>query len=73
MNMVITNRDLLRKYKELKEHLLNGDVDEIVVPQKGNIILKITLQKEKTPFEKMMERILEKPCKNLKRPEEDII
>lgn len=72
MNIIINNRDLLRRYRELKDKLINGEIDEISVPQKNQFIIKISLEKDQTPFEKMLSKIKKEPLK-LKRPEEDII
>lgn len=73
MNMQITNRELLRNYRNLKEKLLNGEVDSIVVPQGSGIVVKLTIEKNQTPFERMTKMILANPFKNIKRTEEDII
>lgn len=73
MTVTITNRELLRNYKDLKERLINGEIEEVVIPQKLGVIVKIVVEKEKTSFEKLLEKISAKPLKNLKRPEEDII
>lgn len=73
MKVTITNRELLRNYKNLKERLMNGEIQEVVIPQKTGVTIKIIAQKEMTSFERMTQKILAKPFKDLKRPEEDII
>ena len=73
MNMQITNRELLRNYRNLKEKLLNGDIDSIIIPQSSGVIVKLTIEKNQTPFERMTKIILANPFKNIKRPKEDII
>lgn len=73
MNLTVTNRDLLRRYKELKNKLMNGEIKQIIVPQSGNVVIKLSVEKEKTPTEEFLEMIKKHPIKNVKRPEEDII
>lgn len=70
--MVVTNRELLRNYREIKEKLLNGDVKEVVIPQKGSVKLKISVEKQKTPYQQLRELIRKHPI-HITRPEEDII
>lgn len=71
--MVVTNRELLREYKILKEKLISGEVKEITVPQANGMVLRIeVVAKEETPFQRMVRRVKEKPFKNLNRPEEDL-
>ncbi len=73
MNLTVTNRDLLRKYKELKNKLMNGEIEHIIVPQSGNVVIKLSVEKKKTPMMELLEMIKKRPLKGLKRPEEDII
>ena len=73
--MVVTNRELLREYKMLKEKLMSGEVDEIRIPQSNGEVLKVFVVKEaknETPFQRMVRRIKKKSYPNLKRPEEDL-
>ncbi|MBI4235440.1 hypothetical protein HY604_04015 [Candidatus Peregrinibacteria bacterium] len=72
MNLIITNRELLRRYKELKNKLVNGEVDEVAVPQKDGMIIKIRIEKKKTPMQELLEMVEKKPLKGIKRPEEDL-
>lgn len=74
-SMVITvnNRELLRDYKSLKEKLMKGEVSEIRVPQKGtDQMIRITLEKKKTPFEDLMEWAQKNGPIEIERPEADI-
>lgn len=73
MNLTVTNRDLLRRYKELKNKLMNGEINQIIVPQSGNIVIKLSVEKKKTPMQELLEMIKKRPIKNVRRPEEDII
>lgn len=70
--MTISNRDLLRAYKDYKKKLVCGELDTIRVPQKDGSVLLITLESKKTPFETLLGMIKEKPLKELKRPEQDL-
>ncbi len=73
--MVVTNRELLREYKTLKEKLMSGEVHEITIPQSNGDVLKVVVVREfrnETPFQRMVRRVKEKPFKNLNRPEEDL-
>lgn len=72
MNMVITNRDLLRKYRHLRTQLLKGEIDSISIPQKNGEVIKIVAEKAESPFSKMTKLILKSPFTNLKRPESDL-
>lgn len=72
MNMVITNRDLLRKYRHLRDKLLSGEVDSISIPQKTGIVIRIVAEKKESHFSKMTKLIKKHPFINLTRPEEDI-
>ncbi|MEK7085805.1 MAG: hypothetical protein AAB953_02215 [Patescibacteria group bacterium] len=72
MTITTTNRDLLRNYKYLKGKLLNGDVDEIVILQKKNIVIKMVVEKKLTPFQQLVEMVKKKPILNVKRSDQDI-
>jgi len=72
MKKEVTNRELLRNYKEIKIKLLSGELEEVIVPQKEGSVLKITAEKEETPFERMRKAIKKRPITYIKRPEEDL-
>lgn len=72
MNLTITNRELLREFKSLKNKLINGDVEEILIPQNDNSTIKISLIQKKTPFLELLDKVKNKPMKTLKRPEIDL-
>jgi len=72
MNLTVTNRELLRNYKELKEKLVKGDVEEIVIPQDRGFVIKISVQKELTPMQKLIKMVKEKPILNVKRSRQDM-
>jgi hypothetical protein len=75
MNLVITNRELLRNYKALKNKLLQKKVDMIEVKLDEDHMLEIKLRKRKrakTPFERLLEDIQKHPIKGIKRPEADL-
>ncbi len=72
MNKVITNRDLLRDYRHLRDTLINGEIDSISIPQKSGVVIKIVAEKLESPFSKMTKRVLANPFLTLKRPEQDL-
>lgn len=75
MNLTVSNRELLRNYKALKNKLLQNKVQVIEVELDEDHLLEIKLKRKKrpqTPFEVACEMIREKPFKNLKRPEADL-
>ena len=67
----VTNRDLLRNYKSLKEKLLDGEVEEIIVPQKNGVVIKITIAQEETPMERFLRMVDERGPLHIKRPDAD--
>jgi hypothetical protein len=71
MNIVITNRELLRNYKRLKSRLMNGQIQQILIEQKGGTNLKLTFEKRKTPFQQLVEMVRENPI-HIERPKEDL-
>lgn len=73
MTITTTNRDLLRNFKKLKEKLLSGSLDEVVVVQKGGMVIRIYADKKLSPFQELLKLVEKKPLKGLKRPREDII
>lgn len=75
MNLTVTNRELLRNYKVLKNKLLQNKVQVIEVELDEDHLLEIRLKRKKrpqTPFEVACAMIREKPFKHLKRPEADL-
>lgn len=74
MALLITNRELLRNYRSLKERLLTGELDKIVVEQEGGRDLSIQLEQSvKTGFEWMLAELEEGgPLSFLKRPKGDL-
>lgn len=72
MTLTVSNRDLLRKFKKLRDGLLSGEIEEVVVPQKNGFFIRLSTEKELTPMEKLLKMVKEKPLKGIKRPKEDI-
>ncbi len=72
MNLTVTNRDLLRNYKELKGKLLNGDIDQVLIPQDDGMVIKVSVERVLTPVQQLIAMIKKKPILNVKRPEQDI-
>lgn len=74
MALLITNRELLRNYRSLKERLLTGELDKIVIEQEGGRDLSIQLEQNvKTGFEWMLAELEENgPLSFLKRPKGDL-
>jgi len=73
MTIDINNRELVRNYKEWKEKLLNGEVDEIRISQKGKGFIKMTLENERSPIEELHEMVKKNPLPHIERPEEDLL
>ena len=75
MVLTVSNRDLLRNYKALKEKLLQRKIDVIEVTLDEESSLEIKLKRKnraKTPFESSLELIQQYDFKDLKRPEADL-
>lgn len=72
MTITTTNRELLRNYKKLKDKLVNGEVNEVIIPQKNGLEMRIRIEKHAAPMEKLLKIIKEKPLKLIVRPNEDI-
>ena len=73
MNLTVTNRELLRNYKSLKERLLRGELSEIAIKQSAGAIITLKVEKKaQTAFERMVEQVEKHPLKHLKRPEADL-
>lgn len=75
MNITVTNRELLRNYKALKNKLRQKSVDIIEVEIDKNYLIQMKLKKKKrikTPFEQACELVEKHPFKDLKRPEADL-
>lgn len=72
MTVTVTNRDLLRNYKSLKDRLISGELDQVVILQNNNVDLKISVERKLTPFEQLVEMVKKKPILNVKRPDRDI-
>ncbi len=72
MNRVITNREFLRRFKDLKRELISGSVQRIIVPQKGGVNLSISVEHAETPFSSLVFKVRRKPLNNIIRPSEDL-
>lgn len=72
MNLTVTNRDLLRRYKELKGKLISGDIEEVLIPQDDGMVIKISVERVMTPVQQLIAMIKKRPILNVKRPEQDI-
>lgn len=75
MNLTVTNRELLRNYKSLKNKLLQKKVDIIEVDLDEEYLLEIKLKRKKrakTPFEMACEIVEQNDFSYLKRPEADL-
>ncbi len=73
MTTTVTNRDLLRNYKNLRNRLISGELEEIDVPQKNGMVIKFHLEMPQTPMQKLLKMVKDKPLKGIKRPTWDII
>ena len=75
MNLTVTNRELLRNYKVLKNKLLQNKVQVIEVELDEDHLLEIKLKRKKrpkTPFEVACEIVDSYDFSHLKRPEADL-
>ncbi len=73
MQLNITNRDLLRNYRQFKERLLRGEVQCLKIEQSDGQVISVRVEQPgQTAFEKMTAQIKQKPLSFLKRPEADI-
>lgn len=75
MSITISNRELLRNYKSLKNKLLQKKVDVIEVEVDEEYLLEIKLKRKKrtkTPFETACELIEKHDFSYLKRPKTDL-
>lgn len=75
MNLTVTNRELLRNYKVLKNKLLQKKVNVIEVKLDEDTLLEIKLKRKKrvkTPFEESLELIKQHNFSHIKRPKADL-
>lgn len=71
--MNVSNRNLLRDYKSLKNKLMRGQVSFIDVPQKDGTVLRITVLSKESRAERWLNKIATlPPLTYVQRPEEDI-
>lgn len=74
MALTVSNRELLRNYKSLRNKLVQNKVKVIRVEQKGGTVLEIRIKREKkqqSAFQHSLELIYKYKIKDLKRPEAD--
>lgn len=71
MTQTITTRDFLRDFKHWKMKLDRGNPESLEIPISEQNIMKITVIRKMTPFERSMERVRNKPLK-ITRPKEDL-
>ena len=70
--MKVSNRDFSRNYKALREKLLLGQVDEILVPQKNGTIIKVVMVSEESSAKRWLKKIKGIKPIHIKRPKEDL-
>jgi hypothetical protein len=70
--MNVSNRELLRNYKTLKEKLIRGYIDEITIPQPEGLILKVVVETPETVAEKWLKKVKKIKPIYIERPEEDL-
>lgn len=56
-SIIVTNRDLLRRFKELREKLMKDEVESVLVRQKNGSFLRIILIPGKSSFEELVKKI----------------
>lgn len=71
MVLTINNRELLRTYRQLRDSLLRGEVEEIQVPQADGKILTIQIKPERNSFGNLVAQIKKNPLQ-LERPTADL-
>jgi hypothetical protein len=72
MNQTITNRRLLRDYKTIKNQLMSGEIQEVLIPQKDGVTLKLSIEQSASPARRMMDFAQKNTKRNFKRPEQDL-
>jgi len=72
MTTTTTNREFLRQFKTLKEKLISGSIEKIIVPQKNGVNLSISIERKESPFKSLVKKVKKKPLSNIVRPSEDI-
>jgi uncharacterized protein YqgV (UPF0045/DUF77 family) len=61
----INTRELLREFKDIKEKLLNHEIQQVVIPMKDNKFLKIELEEEEDNRQAILDILdsIKKPIK----------
>jgi len=72
MEKTIKTRQFLREFASIKEALLVSDVQTVYVPVAQGKRLKITMEKEQTPFERVLEIVRKNKFPLIKRPDLDL-
>jgi hypothetical protein len=75
MTITVTNRELLRNYKSLKDRLMRGEITQVKIKlaYNTNMVLKME-KKSQTAFEKSLELIAQNKTANIhiERPDFDL-
>lgn len=72
MDKIVTTRQFLREFASIKEALLLSEVQAVYVSAGKGKKLKITIEEEKTPFQKALEIIQNNDFSKIERPELDL-
>lgn len=51
---------------------MNGEVEEVIVLQRKDVVIKLIVEKKLTPFQQLVEMVKKKPILNVERPGRDI-
>jgi len=70
--MDITTREFLRNFKQLREQLKHGEIQEIRIIQKDGYALHVMGDTPKTCAQRFIEKIKKSKPIYIARPEEDI-
>lgn len=72
MERILTVRELLRGFGEVKKLFLDMKVQTVYVPIGKHERLKLSLEREETPFVQLLKKVEKRPLKGIKRPSQDL-
>ncbi len=72
MTQTVTTREFMRNFKGWKTKLSMGSLESLEIPISEQNMMRITVVRKQTPFERFLEMVRKNPFKHLKRPKEDL-
>lgn len=72
MEKTLTTRELFKQFSMLKKEFLARKLDTVFIPLGKNQKLKLTIEKEQTPFEDFLEGVAHHPLPLIERPDFDL-